>query len=113
MILAGVAALSYGTLVATVAQPMPGKGPAANQGSVGTIEFSKFLGTVVVNSQGKKLGQIKDLVLDPRTGQATFAIIDAGLSSSKRAALVVPYGALRLGFQASKNRDVAVLNLGS
>jgi sporulation protein YlmC with PRC-barrel domain len=116
-IVACAAALSYGTLAAAAAQSIPaipgipGQDPAAAQGSVGTMEFSRFMGTFVVNLQGEKLGVIKDLVLDSQTGQATFVIVDTQAPGAGRSMLVVPYEALRLGFNAADNRETAVLNL--
>jgi sporulation protein YlmC with PRC-barrel domain len=39
---------------------------------------SKIIGTHVANSKGENLGDIKDLVVDPNTGQVVYAVVSFG-----------------------------------
>lgn len=39
---------------------------------------SKIIGTTVKNTAGEKLGDIKDLVLDPDSGQMVYAVVSFG-----------------------------------
>jgi len=110
-IMAAAAVLFGGARAATAAQPVTAKVPAAIQGSAGVIEISSLLGTTVLSSQGEKLGSIKDVVLDSQDGQATFVVVDAQAAGTGHSMLVVPYPALRLGFNAVDNRSFTVLNL--
>ena len=80
------------------------------QGSTGIIRISTLLGTTVFNPQSQKLGQIKDLLLDSRTGQTTFVVLDADVPGASHAMLVVPFPALRVSFTAD-NRQLVVLDL--
>jgi hypothetical protein len=43
---------------------------------VGTVRISTLVGATVLDSQGRKLGQIKNVLLDARTGQASIVVID-------------------------------------
>jgi hypothetical protein len=69
--------LLYGAILATAAAPSIGHDRSPMQGSTGTIEISKLAGMTVLDPQGKKLGRIKDVLVDSRTGQATFLVLDA------------------------------------
>ena len=81
------------TLAATAANPIVGQNPVPAN-SPGIIQSSSLIGTPVLNPQSQKLGQIKDVVLDQQTGQATFVVLDAIAGGSNHAMLVVPYQAL-------------------
>ena len=100
-----------GALLATAAEPKSGQNQSAMQGSAGIIQTSTLIGTTVLNPQSQKLGRIKDLLLDFQTGQATFVILDAEVSGSGHAMLVVPCQALRVSFNSSENRQSVVLDL--
>jgi hypothetical protein len=69
--------LIYGAILATAAAPNTGHDRSPMQGFTGTIEISKLAGMTVLDPQGKKLGRIKDVLVDSRTGQATFLVLDA------------------------------------
>jgi hypothetical protein len=69
--------LLCGALLATAAAPSVGQNRSPLPGSRGTIEISKLVGMTVLDPQGQKLGRIKDVLLDSRTGQTTFVVLDA------------------------------------
>ena len=101
-----------GTLLATAAAPNTGENQSAMQGSAGIIQTSKLMGTTVLNSQGKeKVGQIKDVLLDPQSGRATFVILDVEIPGSGHAMLVVPYQSLRVSSRPSDNHQSVMLDV--
>ena len=69
------------------------------------------MGTTVLGPQSQKLGQIKDVLFDSQTGQATFVVLDAEAPGSGHAMLVVPYQALRVSVNPSDHRQSVVLDL--
>ena len=69
------------------------------------------MGTTVLDPQGQKLGQIKDVLLDSQTGQATFVVLDAEVPASGHAMLVVPYQAFRVSFNPLDHRQSVLLDL--
>ena len=75
------------------------------------MQISTLMGTTVVNPQGQKLGQIKDVLLDSQSAQATFVIVDTEIAGTGHAMLVAPYQALRLSVNPADNRPSAVLDL--
>ncbi len=74
--------LLFGVLLANAAAPGIGQDRSPMLGSTGTIEISKLVGMTVLDPQGQKLGWIKDVLLDSRTGQATIVVLDAGTLGS-------------------------------
>ena len=72
-----VGVLLCGALPANAAASSVGQDRSPLLGSTGTIQISKLVGMTVLDPQGQKLGQIKDVLLDSRTGQATFVVLDA------------------------------------
>lgn len=50
----------------------------ANQAMQQISRASKIIGTDVKNSQGQNLGKVKELVLDPETGQVVYAVVSFG-----------------------------------
>lgn len=86
------AILVGGSLAATAADPITGQNPAATD-SNGIIQSSSLIGAPVLNPQSQKLGQIKDVLLDQQTGQASFVVLDA-MAGSNHAMLVVPFQSL-------------------
>ena len=71
------AVLLGAAVLATAAEPNLGQNQSAMPGSAGIIPISTLTGTPVLNPQSQKLGLIKDVLLDSRTGQATFVLLDA------------------------------------
>jgi sporulation protein YlmC with PRC-barrel domain len=51
---------------------------AANESMQQVSRASKIIGTAVKNSNGDKLGKIKDLVLDPESGQVVYVVVSFG-----------------------------------
>ncbi len=108
---AGTAVLLCGALLATAAEPNMGQNESAMQDSAGIIQNATLVGATVLDPQSQKLGQIKNVLLDAQTGQATFVVIDAKAPGAGQAMLVVPYRALRVSFNPSDNRQSVVLYL--
>jgi hypothetical protein len=111
LLAACTAALFCGSALAIAAEPNTGQNQAAIQDSPGIIQISTLMGTTVLDPQNKKLGRIKDVLLDSKTGQATFVVLDAAASGAGHAMLVVPYQALRTDFNPSDDRRSLVLDL--
>jgi len=100
------------TLVASAAETFAGQNQPAMQAPTGALQISTLIGSTVLNVQGQqKVGQIKDVLLDPQTGQATFVILDAEIPGSGRAMLVVPYQALQVGQNSADNHQTVQLDL--
>ncbi len=108
---ASTAGLLFGALLATAAEPNLGQHQPAVQGSAAIIQNSTLTGATVLDPQSRKLGQIKDVLLDAQTGQATFVVLDAEAPGSGHAMLVVPYQALRVSFNPADHRQSVVLGL--
>jgi len=51
---------------------------AANESMQQVSRASKIIGTTVKNSKGDKLGKIKELVLNPESGQVVYAVVSFG-----------------------------------
>jgi sporulation protein YlmC with PRC-barrel domain len=100
-----------GALRATAAGPSVAENQPAMQGASGIVPISALVGTTVIDRQGQRLGQIKDGMLDSRTGQVSFVVLDAEVLGSGHAMLVVPYQALRVSFSPTDNRRSVVLDL--
>ena len=111
LLAACAAVLLCGSLLATAAEPTIGQNQSAVQGSAGVIQNSTLMGATVLDPQGQKLGQVKDVLLDSQTGQATFAVLDAEVPGSGHAMLVVPYQALWVSFNPLDHRQSVALNL--
>ena len=101
---AGMAVLFCGSLLATAEQP-------ATQDSARIVQNSTLVGTAVLDPQGQQLGQIRNVLFDAQSGQATFVVIDAKASNAAQAMLVVPYPALRVTFNTVDNHQTVVLDL--
>ena len=98
---AATAVLCSGALAAT----------AADGGRSGILRDSTLIGTTVLDPQRQVLGQIKDVLLNAQSGQATFVIVHAPALASGHANLVVPYQALRVSFNPADNRPSVALDL--
>ncbi len=110
--LAACAAVLLGGVLLANAAPNAGQSQTAVQGSAGVVRISALMGATVVDPQGqKKVGQIKDVLLDPQTGQASFVVLDTEVPGSGHAMLVVPYQALRVSCNPADSRQSVVLDL--
>lgn len=111
-LVACIAVLLGGTLLATAAAPNIGQNQSATQGSAGVIQISRLIGATVLSLQGQeKLGLVKDVVLDSQTGQASFVILDAEGPGLAHAMLVVPYQALRMSLNPADKRQSLALDV--
>jgi sporulation protein YlmC with PRC-barrel domain len=69
---------------------------SANSG----VHVKKLIGSTVKSNKGEKLGKLEDVVIDPQTGKATFAIIgQGGILRLGEKRLPVPWQALNLDSQ--------------
>ncbi len=102
------AVLLFAGVLATAAEPAIGQGQSATPGSAGIIRISTLMGTTVLNPQSQKLGGIKDVLLDSKTGQTTFVVLDAEVPASGHAMLVVPYQALQVSLTADNHQSVTL-----
>lgn len=106
-----VGVLVWGCQWAISAEPSVGPGQPVTQGATGMIQNSALTGSTVLDSQNQKMGQIKDVVFDVKTGQATFVVLDAGIPGiANRAMLVVPYQALQISVNPSDKHLTVMLN---
>lgn len=71
---------------------------------------SKIIGANVQDPQGKKIGDIKDIVLDRNTGQVSYAVVSfGGVLGMGKKYVSIPWKA----FQQGTARDTFVLNADS
>ena len=110
---AATSVLLCGALAATAADSSNGQNQPAIQAPAGKVWVSNLIGTKVLYPHIQVLGQIKDILLDPQSGQATFAVLDAEIPGSGHAMLVVPYQALQVSFNPADNRQSVMLNVRS
>ena len=60
------------------------------------VKASSIIGTDVVNPKGDNLGDIKEVVIDPRTGKVAYAVISfGGFLSMGEKLFAIPFSALR------------------
>lgn len=60
------------------------------------VKASSIIGTDVVNPQGDNLGDIKEVVIDPRTGKVAYAVVSFGGFLSMGAKLfAIPFSAFQ------------------
>lgn len=64
----------------------------------GVLKASTLIGAKVQDTEGKKLGDIKDLVIDPIEGDISYAVLDfGGFLGLGDKYFAVPWEALKLG----------------
>jgi len=100
-------------VLAMAAPPSPAPNAATTPCSSSVGLVSNLMRATVENLQGKKVGQIKDILLDPSTGQANFVVLDAEIAGSGHAMLVVPYQALEMSTKPKANAPEILLDLRS
>jgi hypothetical protein len=84
-LVAFVAVLLCGVLLATAAAPNIGQNQLPAAPAAATVQISALVGVTVLDSQGQKLGQIKSVLLDSRTGQATSVVLDTATPAASQA----------------------------
>jgi sporulation protein YlmC with PRC-barrel domain len=60
-----------------------------------SCRVSEFLGATVVDQNGDRIGQLKDVVLQPQSGKADLAIISLSMPNQKDKLTAVPWQLLR------------------
>jgi len=69
------------------------------------VKVSSMIGTNVVNAKGESLGDIKEVVIDPRSGKAAYAVVAfGGFLSMGEKLFAIPFSAFE--YNASKNEYV-------
>jgi sporulation protein YlmC with PRC-barrel domain len=72
------------------------------------VKASSIIGTDVVNSKGDDLGDIKEVVIDPRTGRVAYAVVAfGGFLSMGEKLFAIPVSA----FAYNIERNEYVLNV--
>jgi sporulation protein YlmC with PRC-barrel domain len=69
------------------------------------VKASSIIGTKVVNPKDDSLGEIKELVIDPRTGRVAYAVVSFGgfLSMGKKL-FAIPFSAF--AYNVTKNEYI-------
>lgn len=71
--------------------------PAQAKDESGVLRASELIGMTVLGNDGKKLGDIKDLVIDPEEGGIQYAVLDfGGFAGIGDKYFAVPWEALQL-----------------
>jgi sporulation protein YlmC with PRC-barrel domain len=60
------------------AQPQAGPASAATSGQANFFRGSRIIGTSVRDRNDRKIGQIRDLILDSRRGEVAYAVVNFG-----------------------------------
>ena len=59
------------------------------------VKASSIIGTDVVNPKGDNLGDVKEVVIDPRTGKIAYAVVSfGGFLSMGEKLFAIPFSAL-------------------
>lgn len=92
-----LAVLVLVSFVAGFAKPVEGRDKS------GVLKASDLIGMKVQGTDGKKLGSIKDLVIDPEDGEVQYAVLDfGGFIGVGDKYFAVPWEALQLDQQNKK-----------
>lgn len=69
------------------------------------VKASSIIGTDVVNAKGDNLGDVKEIVIDPRTGRVAYAVVSfGGFLGMGEKLFAIPFSAL--DYDAEKNEYV-------
>jgi sporulation protein YlmC with PRC-barrel domain len=86
---------AFGALVVTLVTAL--SLPAQARDKSGVLKASEVIGMNVQGTDGKKLGDIKDLVIDPKDGGVQYAVLDfGGFAGIGDKYFAVPWEALQL-----------------
>lgn len=59
------------------------------------IKASSIIGTRVVDAKGENLGEVKEIVIDPRSGRVAYAVVSfGGFLGMGTKLFAIPFGAL-------------------
>jgi len=73
--------------------------------SMSPVKASNVIGTKVVNARDESLGDIKELVIEPRTGRLVYAVVAfGGFLGLGEKLFAIPFGAF--AYNADKNAYV-------
>jgi sporulation protein YlmC with PRC-barrel domain len=87
--------LAFGALVVTLSTAF--SLPAQARDKSGVLKASDLIGMTVQGTDGKKLGDIKDLVIDPEEGGVEYAVLEfGGFAGIGDKYFAVPWEALQL-----------------
>ena len=87
--------LAFGALVVTLVTAF--SLPAQARDKSGVLKASDLIGMNVQGTDGKKLGQIKDLVIDPEEGGIEYAVLEfGGFAGIGDKYFAVPWEALQM-----------------
>jgi sporulation protein YlmC with PRC-barrel domain len=66
------------------------------------VKASSIIGTNVVNPKGESLGDVKEIVIDPRTGRVAYAVVSfGGFLSMGEKLFAIPFSAFK--YNVTKN----------
>jgi sporulation protein YlmC with PRC-barrel domain len=78
------------------------------QNREGVIESNRLIGMKVVNAEGKNIGEIDQLMVDPKTGKVSHAVIGmGGMLGVAENKLVVPWTDVKVSANGDKDRMTA------
>jgi sporulation protein YlmC with PRC-barrel domain len=67
------------------------------------VKASSIIGSKVINPKGENLGDIKEIVIDPRTGRVAYAVVAfGGFLSMGEKLFAIPFSALDYSLQNSE-----------
>lgn len=67
------------------------------------LKVSNIIGTNIIDSSGEKLGDVKDVVIDPKGGKVAYAVVSfGGFLGMGEKLFAVPFGALRYVRQSNE-----------
>jgi sporulation protein YlmC with PRC-barrel domain len=84
---------------------------AAWQAPAGVHTSSELIGTRIKNAEGKDIGEIDQLVIDPASGNVTHVIVGlGGLLGVGETKVVVPFSDIKLGTQHQGGKAVVTMD---
>jgi sporulation protein YlmC with PRC-barrel domain len=68
------------------------------------LSSSTLVGVAVNNAQGEKMGKIREIMIDPSSGQLMYAVVDsvASFGMGKQKSFAVPWQALRVNLDQTE-----------
>lgn len=68
------------------------------------LSSSTLIGVAVNNAQGEKMGKIREIMIDPRSGQLMYAVVDsiASFGIGKQKSFAVPWQALQVNLDQTE-----------
>jgi sporulation protein YlmC with PRC-barrel domain len=118
LIAAVVAALGLGLGADAIAQPTAPSGTTQSQpareswrNTQNLVESSKIIGMRIKNAEGKDIGEIDRLLIDPKTGRVGQAVIGVGgLAGIGERRVVVPWADVAANVRRDGDRMVVTMD---